>query len=303
MSLFDSYKKLSLPGKIIAINVTVWVITQLWRLIVLLFVINGYDWQDFLALHSNLRDFWLTPWTLVTYMWVHADLGVNLFHLVFNMLWLWWFGQYFLRWHTGRQFLGVYLVGGIFAGLFFLWVYNAFPYFALDRQYTSLIGASGAIFGLVTAVAVARPDDQIRLNLILTVFPLTMKWLAVLALGISILNISTNTGGIVCHIGGAVWGALYALFERRGVDLTGWFNRVADWVTNLFKPSPRLKATRGGARAPFPGERDRDTDYNARKRARQEQIDRILEKISQNGYDALTAEEKQLLFDASKKKH
>lgn len=301
MTLIDSYKNFSLPGRIIAITVAVWLSTQLWRLFLVLFVVSGYDWQDALALHSNLRDFWLTPWTLFTYMWVHADLGVNLFHLVFNMLWLWWFGTYFLRWHTGRQFLGVYILGGLFAGIFFLLVYNVFPYFALERQYTSLIGASGAIFGLVAAVAVARPNEQIQLNLIFTVFPLTMKWLALITFGISLLNISSNTGGIVCHIGGALWGVIYALSEQRGTDLTGWFNRTGDWIANLFKRTPRMKATPGGARPLFPGERARDVDYNARKRARQEQIDHILEKISRHGYDALTAEEKQLLFDASRK--
>ena len=82
MTLIDSYKNFSLPGRIIAITVAVWLSTQLWRLFLVLFVVSGYDWQDALALHSNLRDFWLTPWTLFTYMWVHADLGVNLFHLV-----------------------------------------------------------------------------------------------------------------------------------------------------------------------------------------------------------------------------
>ena len=123
------YKKLSLPGKLIYINVVVYAITQLWCLLQVLFCVSGYDWQNYLALHANLHDFLFSPWTLFTYFFTHADLSQDLFHILFNMLWLWWFGQFFMRYHTGRQFLSVYLLGGIFSGLFFLLVYNIFPYF------------------------------------------------------------------------------------------------------------------------------------------------------------------------------
>lgn len=107
------YKKLNIVGKLIYINVAVYIVTQLYRLFLTLFCVSGFQWQDYLALHSNINYFLLTPWTVFTYFFTHADLGIDLFHIVFNMLWLWWFGNYF-RYRVNRQFLSVYLLGGIF---------------------------------------------------------------------------------------------------------------------------------------------------------------------------------------------
>ena len=296
------YKALNLPGKLLAINVTVWLALQIGRIISWLFTANDLDWQTWLALHADWQHFLVTPWTLLTYFFVHANFGDNVFHLLFNMLWLWWFGQYFLRTHTGRQLLGVYLQGGLVAGLLFLAAYNFFPTLRAMHG-TSVVGASSAIFALVAAVAMRHPEEALYLNFFVRVVPLKMKWFALIALAINIMNLANgqNVGGIVCHLGGMLYGVLYGYEERRGIDLTRWFNRMADALADIFKPRPKMRATRGG-RIHVPNDRAADHDYNQRQHAQQQRIDAILDKISKGGYDALSAEEKAMLFDASQRR-
>lgn len=298
-----NFKTLNLPGKLIYINVVVYIITQLWRLMLVLFCVSGFEWQNYLALHSNLSDFLFTPWTIFTYFFTHADIGSDFLHIVFNMLWLWWFGNFFLRYHTGRQFLSVYLLGGIFSGLFFLLTYNIFPYFIYERAHTAVVGASGAIFALIVAVAMRSPNDTLYLNFIIRTVGVKMKWIAVAALAINLLSLpsSYNAGGIVCHLGGALWGFIYGYCESRGVNIARWFEQLCDKIANAFKPRPKMYATRGGART-VNADKRKDMEYNSSQKEHQEKIDAILDKISKSGYDGLSAEEKQMLFDASHRK-
>jgi len=297
------YKKLNVPGKLIYINVVVFAITQIYRLILTLFCLPGDSWQQYLALHANINYFLLTPWTIFTYFFTHADIGVDIFHIIFNMLWLWWFGNYFLRYRTSRQFLSVYLLGGLFSGLFFLLVYNVFPYFMLDRSFTSLVGASGAIFAIIVATAMRSPEDVLYLNFFVKIVPVKMKWVAVGAIAINILSLpnSLNTGGIICHLGGALFGFLYSYYESKGKNIARWFEVICDKIVNAFKPGPKMKVSRGGART-VNADKRKDMDYNAKQKDHQAKIDAILDKISKSGYDGLTAEEKQMLFDASHRK-
>ncbi len=300
------YKTLPIYGKLIYITVVVFLITQLWKLVGVLFVVSGYEWTDWLALSSNLNIFLFHPWTLLTYMFCHADLSQDPFHIIFNMLWLWWFGQFFLQSHTSRQMLSFYLTSGIFAGLFYLLCYNIFPYFLLERYYSHIVGASGAICALIVAVGIRHSEQVIGLNLMVKVVWVKLKWLALIVLALTMftgLN-GTNVGGNVCHIGGILFGLIYGLLERRGIDFCAWpmnlFTKISKWIEDLRKP--KMKATPGGRRGPIGAEKQRDMDYNADKRSQEEQIDAILDKISKHGYDGLTAEEKQMLFDASKRK-
>lgn len=300
-----NYKSLPSYGKIIYVTIAVYAFTQLWKLAAVLFCWSGYDWSHWLALPANLNDFALRPWTLLSYMFCHANLTRDPFHILFNMLWLWWFGQFFMRNHTSKQMVSFYICSGMVAGLFFLFCYNIFPYFSLDRYYTEVVGASGAIFALIVAVAIERPDEVLGLNLFVKVVWIRMKWLALVVLGINLLCYRAgNDGGLVCHIGGAIFGLLYAMMERKGKDITAWpahlFEIASRWIHDLRRP--RMTATRGGKREPISADKKRDMDYNAAQKNSDAQIDAILDKISRQGYDGLTAEEKQLLFDASKRK-
>lgn len=293
------YKKLDVVGRVIYVTVVLYILTQLWRLLVLLMQWSGLDWGDLLALHSDLSKFLATPWTLVTYMFCHANIGEDLFHIIFNMLWLWWFGRFFLMRHNARQFLTFYLVSGVTAGLFFLLCLNIFPYFIGHN--TALVGASGAVCALITVVGITLGEMEMGLNLFVRIVNVRMKWLCVFVLATLLLTTpATNAGGTVCHLGGILFGAVYALSELRGNDLCRWALRLYDWVNGLLHPA-RMKATRGGGQAPINADRKRDMDYNQRQREHQDRIDAILDKINKTGYNGLTEEEKKTLFDASQR--
>lgn len=299
-----NYKSLSIQGKIIYITVAVYLLTQLWRLVCLLFCFSGYDWQQVLALPANLNDLAMRPWTILTYMFCHADIGQNVLHIVFNMLWLWWLAPIFLRFHTSKQFLSLYLMGGIFAGLFFLLVYNVFPYFRFDRHYTWIVGASGSVCAMLAAI-IMQPDQLVGLNLFIRTITTRMKWVALVVLLLTLFaGPAGNTGGLVCHVGGALFGFIYGYFFRQGTDITVWFSEgcqtIAQWIKDWNKP--KMKATAGGRRDPISADKQKDMQYNTDKRQHEARIDEILDKISKHGYDGLTAEEKQLLFDASKRR-
>lgn len=299
-----NYKSLSIQGKIIYITVAVYLLTQLWRLVCLLFCFSGYDWQQVLALPANLNDLAMRPWTILTYMFCHADIGQNVLHIVFNMLWLWWLAPIFLRFHTSKQFLSLYLMGGIFAGLFFLLVYNVFPYFRFDRHYTWIVGASGSVCAMLAAI-IMQPDQLVGLNLFIRTITTRMKWVALVVLLLTLFaGPAGNTGGLVCHVGGALFGFIYGYFFRQGTDITIWFSEgcqtIAQWIKDWNKP--KMKATAGGRRDPISADKQKDMQYNTDKRQHEARIDEILDKISKHGYDGLTAEEKQLLFDASKRR-
>ncbi|MDO4497844.1 MAG: rhomboid family intramembrane serine protease [Bacteroidales bacterium] len=272
-NIIDRYKNLNLPGKLIAIQVTVWLLVQLSRLI-------HFPWQYWLALDSDFIALLCRPWTLFTYMWMHAALGDDVFHIIFNMMWLWYFGQFFLRYHSNKQLLTVFICGGLLGGLAFLLLSNGY-----------LVGASGAIFALVAAVAVRQPDEPIYLNFFVRIVPIRMKWFALIALALNLMHLTSgsNTGGIICHLGGMLFGVLFELNLRYG------------WTKKLYQPKPKMQASMGGKR-PVGNERTKDRDYQQRQPDQQQRIDAILDKISRSGYDGLSAEEKAFLFDASHRK-
>lgn len=299
------FKQLTTEKQLIYITVVVYIITQLWKLLCVLFFWNGGSWEHLLSLPANLSDLALRPWSLITYMFCHADLSKDPFHIIFNMLWLWCFGQMFLRTHTSRQLVSFYLCSGLFSGLFFILCYNVFPYYQYDRYYAYLVGASGCIFGLIVAVAMTQGEEVIGVNLFVKVIWAKVKWVCVAVLLLNLLSFrGDNTGGVVCHVGGALFGLIYGLMQRRRIDICAWplslYDSLCKWFRQLRQP--RMKATPGGRRDPIGADKRRDMDYNASQRSHEAQIDAILEKISKHGYDGLTAEEKQMLFDASKRK-
>lgn len=287
--ILSRFRQLPVISHLIAVNVGIWLIVQVARLVC--YLISGYDleWRPWFALSSDLGEFLMQPWTLITYMFMHADFGTDVFHIIFNMLWLYWFGQFFVRYYSTRQLLDVYVLGGLVSGFFYILSLTAYNFLSSDPSAPlhvySLVGASGAIFALVGAVAIRQPNEQIYLNFFVRVVPVKMKWFALGALFINLMGITgANTGGILCHLGGLAFGALWALYEKRPKTA-----------------KPKMKATRGGAHI-FDADRQKDHDYNQRRHADQERINAILDKISRSGYDGLSADEKALLFDASLRK-
>lgn len=234
------------------------------------------------------------PWTLITYMFMHADV----LHLLFNMLWLYCFGRMFLYAYSARHFRGLYLLGGMAGALLYLLAYNVFPFFRPFVSTGLLVGASASVLAIVVATAMSMPDYRIQLLLIGSV---RLKYVALIMVLTDLLFItSANAGGHIAHLGGALAGWWFALGIRGGrYDGTAWINAVWDWLAGLFtrrphKPKMKVHRTAGGKRAG-------DYEYNARKKESEAEIDRILDKVRKSGYEGLTAEEKRTLFDASKR--
>lgn len=237
------------------------------------------------------------PWTLITYMFVHFDF----LHILFNMLWLYTFGRIFLLFFTGRQLGGLYVLGGIMGALLFLVAYNIFPYFSAVSSSSFLVGASASVMAIVFAVSFYQKDYKLNL---LFFGQLKLIYLAIIALIIDILAItSENAGGHIAHIGGALFGILFALQYGKGKDITNFMNKLIDNAVNLFKRKPKFKIYTNKNYKSEPAYRRPETDdeYHRRKNAEEKKMDEILDKLKRSGYESLSSEEKKTLFNASKK--
>ncbi|MDR0836490.1 MAG: rhomboid family intramembrane serine protease [Tannerella sp.] len=283
--LRQSFSQGNLLTKLIYINVGVFFAVRLSIVFLTLFKVNGVDFLTYLQMPSLLKTLLYRPWTILTYMFLHVDF----LHIIFNMLWLYWFGKIFLQFFNERQLGGLYVSGGIAGALFFLLAYNLFPYF--EGGYGLLMGASASVMAIVFAVSFYQKNYEINLMFVGRV---KLIYLALFTLIIDVLMIvSDNAGGHIAHLGGALFGILFATQLQHGKDWTVYVNRLIDQVVNRGKRKPRMKVTYQ--------KKETDMEYNARKRRNSEMLDAILDKLKHSGYESLSADEKRALFDASKK--
>ena len=283
-------------AKLIYINVGIFVIGTLIHVFLRLFEVNTLDIFNIFALPASLVGFIHQPWSLFTYMFMHA----GILHILFNMLWLYWFGSLFLYFFSAKHLRGLYILGGICGGLLYMVAYNVFPLFSSQVTGATLVGASASVLAIVAATAYREPNYRVQLFLFGAV---RLKYLALVVIGIDVLSItSSNAGGHIAHLGGALAGLWFAASLSKGTDLTSWINWVLDGFISLFQKKtwerkPKMKVHYGSNAT----ERRKDYDYNAYKKAQSDEVDRILEKLKKSGYDSLTTEEKKSLFDASKR--
>ncbi|HOT15647.1 MAG TPA: rhomboid family intramembrane serine protease [Bacteroidales bacterium] len=271
--------------KLIYINVAVFIAISIVSLITYLVRGVGYDISDFFAFPSNMHLFLLKPWTIFTYMFIHA----GIWHILFNLLWLYWFGQIFLQYLTQKQLLFVYISGGIVGALLYALAYNISPAFDMERFGSSLVGASGAIMAIVIAISAIVPDYSINLLLFGKV---KLKYIALFTIILDILSIqSSNAGGHIAHLGGALWGYIYAVRYRSGKDFSKVFITFFSKITGVFKRRPKMKVS-------YKKPSD-DKEYLKTKAEMQKETDRILDKIAKGGYGSLTNDEKDFLFRQS----
>ena len=295
MGIWDDIKKTFRNGsnlsRLIYINIAAFILITI--LAVIGFLLNNPSISSFslnlFSVPSSFKALLLRPWTLITYMFIHKDI----WHILFNMLWLYWFGKIFLEYLDQRKIVAVYLLGGISGALVYILSFNIFPAFTGIVSTSVAIGASASVMAIVVAIAAYVPDYTIHLLLIGRI---RIKYMA-LAIFIltSVMDFSVNSGGKLAHIGGALFGYLFTLNLRRGRDLGKGINRIIDLIVTIFKPRPKLKVT---YKKPVT-----DFDYNKIKAEHQAKINNILDKISKGGYDSLTKEEKETLFKESQKKN
>lgn len=281
----QQYRLGGVTEKLIYWNVTLFAIPWILTGILSLFGIQ-LGFMNYVSLSSNPTDLLWKPWSIFTYAFFHADI----FHILFNLIILNFVGRLFLTFFTQKQLLSLYFMGLIFAGLIYILSYLFFP--ALANQVVTLIGASGAIMAVLFGVATYAPQMQVRLLLIGNI---RLWHIAVFYVVVDLISLSfSNVGGHIAHLGGALFGYLYASQLQKGNDLTKGFSSFMDWVVNLFQQNHKT---------PFK-KVHKNTSYTQQKPAvkdkSQQQIDEILDKISQSGYDSLTKEEKEFLFKAGK---
>jgi|EndMetStandDraft_4_1072995.scaffolds.fasta_scaffold00019_6 membrane associated rhomboid family serine protease len=232
---------------------------------------------DYLATTAYLPKLLTRFWTPFTYMFMHA----GIFHILFNMLWLYWMGQIFEEYLGNKRTIGLYILGGLSGALLFIACFNAFPGFSQNPAFLTVpvVGASASVMAIVVATATLLPNYTISLFLI---GPVKLKWLVFVILVIDFLSIvGPNAGGEIAHLGGALFGFIYIKQLQKGHDwITG--------ITNIFKSKSKLKVVYS------------NTGKNSADYPRQDEIDRILDKISQSGVDSLSRQEKETLARASK---
>jgi membrane associated rhomboid family serine protease len=298
MNPFDELKRTFRQGsaltQLIMINVGVFLILKIFGVFFFLFQRENLEQLilSYLALPADPQQIIRKPWTVISYMFLHYDF----FHILFNMLWLYWFGKIFLEYLNQKKLWSVYLLGGLTGGILYVAAFNLLPAFSSTAGESVALGASAAVLAIVMAAAFYVPNYTIYLMFL---GPVKLKYIAWATILIDVLSIrSNNAGGHIAHLGGALFGFVYAAGLLKGKDMTKGFNRFMDSLFSLFKRRPsqmKVKYKRPEGRP------ETDIEYRARKAAEQREIDHVLDKISKSGYEGLSKEEKDLLFRNSKK--
>ena len=302
-NLRSRYAAATVPVRFVMVNVAVFVIVRVVALVCLLFAVDATPAIELLEMPSDPVKFVHQPWSVISYMFLHYDV----MHILFNMLWLYWFGAMFHQIFGTRRFVGLYFLGGIGGALLYMLAYNVLPLFSSTEGL--LLGASASVLAIVAATAVRQPDYKVGL---LFFGQISLKWIAIVTIFIDVISIgSSNAGGHIAHLGGALTGAAFALADRRGTDITAWFNRAIDLIVNLTRRRPRVKVG-NFHNSPFTRTKQQPrTDKQQYERdngrrhtmtpAEEAEMDEILKKIKLSGYSSLTAEEKRRLFEVSKR--
>lgn len=285
------YKTGDITTKLIFWNILLFFIPEVIIAVLKLFG-NDLNCYDYVSLPSNLNLFISKFWTLITYNFFHG----GFVHLAFNMIALYYIGRLFSTFFNQKKLFSVYLLGGIVGGIFFLLSYNFIP--TLLGIQTMLVGASASVMAILFATVTYQPFMDIKIPLIGTV---KLWHIAILYLFLDLVQLPIeNTGGHIAHLGGAFFGFIYMKVLVNGVDLGKPLNIFLDWLTTFFsrKPSTPFKTVHKNTKPK--SQSQTTTSRIVTKDKQQQQIDEILDKISQSGYDSLTKEEKEFLFRAGK---
>ena len=247
--------------------------------------IGAFDFPNWIALSSEPSVFMLKPWTFLMYAFFHD----SFLHLFFNMIVLNFSSYLFLTFFSSKQYLGVYILSAIFAGLIFALAFNLMHYSG------AIVGASAAIMAILVAATTYSPLMDVRLLLIGNV-KLWHVTAVIIVLDLMQFRLG-NSGGHISHLAGAFFGFMYVKLLQNGIDLSKMVSAVLDFFTNLFKkPSTPFKKVHKNYKKPI----EKPISKIVVKDKKQQQIDEILDKISQSGYDSLNQEEKEFLFQAGK---
>ena len=291
-------KTATVTEKLIAINVVVFILFFLVRTIAFLFQMPTDFLMEWFVFPKEPAEFLFKPWSIITYAFLHS----GIWHILSNMLILYYAGIYFLNYFSPKKLLNFYFLGAIFGALVYMASYNLFPAFqGTGRSY--LLGASAAVMSVLVGIATHIPQMRIRLMLIGSI---KFWWIAAFLVTLDVIQIPINNpGGHLAHLGGAAFGYIYASQLGRGNDIASGFEKMMDWIASLFSGS-KSTTKRSNLKTVHRRKKTGSTSATAyssgvrNKKEEQEKIDAILDKISKSGYDSLTRQEKEFLFNAGK---
>tara|TARA_B100000214_G_scaffold369536_1_gene342762 strand:- start:1336 stop:2205 length:870 start_codon:yes stop_codon:yes gene_type:complete len=233
-----------------------------------------------LMLPASFTSFILQPWSLISYFFLH----LNFTHILWNMLFLYWFGKIIQDNIGNNAVISLYVLGGIIGGLSYMALFNIIPYYENRISESLMLGASAGVFSIVAGSATLLPNYTFYL---LFLGPVRIKYIALFYILLSFLDVTgSNAGGEIAHLGGAFIGYLFIRQLQNGINMgEGIIN-----IINLFNRKKNKK------------ERE-ETIINEEQKSdiSQDEIDNILDKISESGYSSLSKKEKEKLFNASKK--
>lgn len=298
--------------QIVLVNAAVWVFLILFKVFnTLVFSqiwegVNPYEtFKTFISVPSDLMTLATRFWTPLTYMFVHE----GAFHIIFNMLWLWWFGKIFTVFLDVKKILPIYLLGGLAGAVLFVLSYNLIPAFAGSNF--PMIGASASVMAVVFATVALSPDYSIRLIFIGDV---RIKYIALVLVLFDLLAIGnlSNTGGHIAHLGGAGMGFFLMRMLQNGNDFISPINNFFDKIQGKERSAPKIMRRRP---EPVGSESKRYqktvitsinrktkeslSPENMTMQEKKDKVDEILDKIKEKGYDNLSKAEREFLFTYS----
>lgn len=266
--------------RIIIINVAVFLTFAMIHVFAFLFRLDAtavHHFKTHLMLPASFTTFVSQPWSILTCMFLHD----GFFHILFNMLWLFWIGNLLHEYLGNRKVYEAYFAGGIFGGVVFMVCYQLFPVLSPYLTTTYALGASAGVLSVVVAAATLLPDYPFQLLLFGNV---KLKYLAIATVLLDFISIPQgNAGGHIAHIGGALFGYLYIKYIYKYGSL------LPDKLWSSFRSKSKVKIHHQQTHSKI-----------WKAKPSQEEVDRILDKISKSGYDSLTKNEKDILFKASK---
>ena len=277
---YEYHKGGSAIRQIIMVNLGVFIFTIFVGIVAKLSGFKPEELLEYFYIPSNLGVLLIRPWSIITNIFFHS----GFWHILGNMLLLYFLGRILEDFMDSSKIWRIFLYGGLAGAALFVISYNLFPVFSEAKEGAILLGASGGVTAILVATGLFLPHYQVRP---FGLFNIEMRWVALIFVfrDLYLFPVSDNTGGLFAHIGGAIFGMLYILHLQGRIELPN-FKKPA-FVSNTMKRN-RVD------------EKDISQKRAAKKhRPNQDEIDAILDKISQSGYDSLSKTEKEILFKAS----
>lgn len=287
--------------QLIIINIAVWLVMMSIYIFSNIFGASSifHTVYTYLAVPAEAAEVIYKPWTVLTYAFMHDY--TSLLHILFNMLYIYWFGRLIQEYLGYKRVISLYILGALSGSALYLLAYNFIPFYMQYKAGATMVGASAAGLAIVVGAATLLPDYRVRLMFFGSV---KIVYIAAILVVLSYVSITgSNAGGNIAHLGGALIGYIFIKQLQKGNDIGKWIISTIDGVKAIFKPKPKVKVTyRKTEKAHTKSKSYSNTTSTppSNENPSQEEIDAILDKIAQSGYESLTKAEKDKLFKASK---